>query len=81
MNSEFALINLEVETEIHFLLNCPLYSALREQMLNFVSGNNAHFQLFTNSENFEFLMSSTDESECCKIRFFLFMSLKEKHNV
>ena len=67
------LLYLEVETEIHFLLNCPLYNALREQMLNFVSGNNAPFQLFTNSEKFEFLMSSTIIN--CVAKFvFLFMN-------
>ena len=52
-------------------------------MLNFVSGNNAHFHLFTNSEKFEFLMSSTDESIINWVAkfVFLFMNLKEKHNV
>ena len=52
-------------------------------MLNIVSGNNAHFQLFTNSEKFEFLMSSTDESIINWVAkfVFLFMNLKEKHNV
>ena len=52
-------------------------------MLNFVSGNNANFQLFTNSEQFELLMSSTDESiiKCVAKFVFLFMNLKEKHNV
>ena len=49
-----------VETEVHFLLNCPTYKFLRLKFLNPIYRINPGFNLFTEEQKFEYIMCTVD---------------------
>jgi hypothetical protein len=60
------------ETETHFLLECPLYSELREKYI---------FKFYRQANNFQpllFLMQNTRESVTRSVAMFIFYALKER---
>jgi hypothetical protein len=63
------------ETEIHFLLECPLYSELREKYI---------FKFYRQKGNFQpllFLMQNTRESVTRSVAMFIFYALKERDTI
>ena len=61
-----------VETEIHFLLQCPTYSIQRENLFQNVIQNNPNFPYFTLNQKLELIMSNIDD----KIAKFIFDSFE-----
>ena len=67
-----------VETEIHFLVECPVYTNLRENILERILLKKTAFAYYTNTHQFLYLLS--DENiletskfieECFELRKFL----------
>ena len=52
----------EVESEIHFLLTCPLYSDQREAMLDAFGQNVNHFRTMDKTEKFITIMETKNTS-------------------
>ena len=67
-----------VETEIHFLLLCPVYNSLRSEMMLPINILKPSFIFYTNEEKFHFLLSNIDKfntykyiSKAFELRTFL----------
>ena len=55
-----------VETEMHFLLLCPVYNSLRTEMMLPISILKPSFTFYTKEEKFQFLLSNIDKFSTCK---------------
>ena len=55
-----------VETEIHFLLLCPVYESIRIKMLEPIYANNLNFTFYTNEEKFHHLLRMSQNYEICR---------------
>ena len=51
-----------VETEIHFLFQCPTYSTMRDILHRNITENNPEFYSYTLTEKLEYLMTNIDLS-------------------
>jgi hypothetical protein len=67
-----------VETEMHFLLLCPVYNSLRTEMMLPISILKPSFTFYTKEEQFQFLLSNIDKfstgkyiSKAFELRTFL----------
>ena len=47
----------KVETEVHFLIECPLYQNIRDEMLMTITGEKPSFFYYTQTEKFVYLLS------------------------
>ena len=54
-----------VETEIHFLLLCPLYESIRIKMLEPIYANYPNFTFYTNEEKFQYLLRMSENYDIC----------------
>ena len=50
-----------VETEIHFMLDCPLYDPMRTKLIEYVNRENLLFQFYTKEQKFAYLLSKADQ--------------------
>ena len=55
----------EIEDEMHVLINCPLYTCEREELFLIASYINPCFNLFSDVEKLNFLLSDADISKRC----------------
>ena len=55
-----------VETEIHFLLLCPVYDLLRGEVMGSINIIKPSFTFYTNEQKLQFLLSNTDNLNICK---------------
>ena len=53
------------EDEIHFLIKCSKYELLREQLFNQISAMNPFFSNYTDTEKFQWIMT-TEQPNCIK---------------
>ena len=67
-----------VETELHFLLECPCFNVPRSPMVEYVARLNPSYQHYSSYEKFRYLLSNSDHREiynyisnAFKIRTFL----------
>ena len=51
-----------IETEIHFLFHCPVYSSMREMFLKIVNENKPEYYLYSINEKLEYVMNNIDEN-------------------
>ena len=71
-----------VETELHFLLVCPTYTALRIKMLEPIILLRPSFVFYTNEEKFQFLLSNVADFGICKhiSKFFELRTFLNSHH-
>ena len=55
-----------VETEAHFLLECPVYESLRSRMLEPIYSNKPYLLFYTNEEKFQHLLSMSENNNICQ---------------
>ena len=51
-----------IETEIHFLFHCPVYSSMREIFLKIVTENKPEYYLYSIDEKLQYVMNNIDEN-------------------
>ena len=75
----------KVETEIHFLLDCPTYNALRQRLSAHVNRINPYYRFYTRENKFAHLLSSVNLREigefiykCLELRAFLSVNPKRE---
>ena len=68
-----------VEDEIHFLINCPLYDAHRQAIINQCKDFKPNFQYYTDREKFLFIMTS--KNLYCMLAKFVHdaLDVREEH--
>ena len=52
------------EDEVHFLMDCPKYDHLRDELINKVTGKFGNILLLNKEQKFEWLMTNEDEIVC-----------------
>ena len=72
-----------VETETHFLLNCPIYNHLRPRLLNQLHSENPSFKHFSKADQFVYIAANANHEDiakfihnCFELRNFLVTSPK-----
>ena len=55
-----------VETEVHFILICPIYDLLRTEMMRSINILKPSFAFYTNEEKLQYLLCNTDNLNICK---------------
>ena len=73
----------KVETEMHFLLDCPIYKYLRSTIFDTLISENPFFQYFSKEEKFSYILSNANFNDiatfilkCFELRNFLSLSPK-----
>ena len=56
----------DVETEIHFLLLCPVYNLLRSEIIGPINNSKPSFRFYTNEEKLQYLLTGTVSLKTCK---------------
>ena len=76
----------KVETEIHFLIECPLYQTMRDQMLMTITMEKPSFAYYTQTEKFQYLLSDKNIQMTSKylhswldVRMFLLRKPKRRN--
>ena len=52
-----------VESEIHFVMDCPVYNSMRTKLITVVNRDNPLFQFFTKEQKFVYLLYNVNEKE------------------
>ena len=73
----------EVESEIHFLLDCPVYRNIRTELINLIERENPFFRYLQKEAKFSYLLANANQKEVAEyihnsfeLRNFLTMSPK-----
>ena len=53
----------EVESEIHFLLDCPVYRNIRNHLINLIERENHFFRYLQKEEKFSYLLANVNQKE------------------
>ena len=67
-----------VEDEIHFLLNCPIYSDDREKLLQIVEIKNKDFDSLDNSAKFRLILENNDPHILKNLGKFVYNSFEKR---
>ena len=65
----------KIEDEIHFLVNCPMYTAQRKILEMVCNKVCIHFEGYSEEQKFIFLMSNEDEKVIKALGKYIFESL------
>lgn len=53
----------EVESEIHFLLDCPVYRNIRTDLINLIERENPFFRYLQKEAKFSYLLANANQKE------------------
>ena len=67
------LCNNDVETEIHVLLECPIYKHLRWTLMNTVLREKPSIKFFTKENKFSYILANSQQKEVAE---FIYKSLE-----
>ncbi|MCG8431127.1 MAG: hypothetical protein MJA29_08130, partial [Candidatus Omnitrophica bacterium] len=70
--------NSRVEDELHFLMECPHYTTMREHLFNFIQNRNKNFLDLSPQNKCVWILSNEDEEVCQKLASFIQQSLEKR---
>ena len=67
------------EDETHFLIDCPLYNDLRDNLYSAIAESNLHFYSYTPAQKFTWLMTTEDLNCLSDIGTFIHKAMEVRH--
>ena len=64
------------EDEKHFMIDCPLYSHLRDLLIQFCNSVNPYFNLYNDDQKFIWLFSTEDYHTITKVAEYIYKAMQ-----
>ena len=68
----------KIEDELHFLLECPMYSSERDTLFQYISQSNQHFAQYNDVQKFTWLMSNDNITDVKQVALYLHTAFSKR---